>query len=79
MTITVIVLTIIFKIIEEYRVGYRGHYQETIGHICRATICAKTSYSRNTRYDDNRMQKIEGDLTEIITEVMIIIMEKQTR
>lgn len=38
-----------------YRVGYRGHYQETIGHrYVEQRYAQRPTYSRNTRYDDNR-------------------------
>lgn len=38
-----------------YRVGYRGHYQKTIGHrYVEQRYAQRPTYSRNTRYDDNR-------------------------
>jgi hypothetical protein len=38
-----------------YRVGYRGHYQKTVGHRhFEQRYAQRPIYSRNRRYDDNR-------------------------
>tara|TARA_R110000868_G_scaffold364213_2_gene627059 strand:+ start:282 stop:818 length:537 start_codon:yes stop_codon:yes gene_type:complete len=39
----------------DYRVGYRGRYQQTVGHRhVEQRYAQRPAYSRNNRYDDNR-------------------------
>lgn len=39
----------------DYRVGYRGNYQKTVGHReVQQRYAQRPTYSRNSRYDDNR-------------------------